>query len=212
MERPDIAELKKKYGEVFHVEIDGIEIIFRALTFKEFNDLSIEEDYYSSVESEEAIVRTALVYPEFEILERGRAGVLSALAEEIIEESAFFNAEKAKELLEEHRENSESILISMKALIISAMPSYNDEMLDNYTFSQLLEKVALAEQIHAIKFYSNRGSLSSEADPPSLLLMDGTEEEDAARKAAIRDIARKPGTATSNDPIAQKLAEAMRGL
>ena len=188
-----IIEFKRKYSDIYQVEIGGTKIIFRALTFLEFDELSIAEDYTSSVDSEEEIVKTALLYPEFDELGTLGAGVVSSLAEEIIEESCFFDVKKSAAKLEEQRESISDIRNLMKAFVLAAMPVYKEEELDRQTFVQLSHKVALSEQILEMNFYSQRGVFSEEAKPPVLVLIDP--EEEVAKKAGM-------------DPIAEKLHQA----
>jgi len=118
-----IIEFKRKYSDIYQVEIGGTKIIFRALTFLEFDELSIAEDYTSSVDSEEEIVKTALLYPEFDELGTLGAGVVSSLAEEIIEESCFFDVKKSAAKLEEQRESISDIRNLMKSICVGGNAS-----------------------------------------------------------------------------------------
>lgn len=90
----------------------------------------------------------------------------------------------------------------MKAFVLAAMPVYRSEDLDDLTFSQLSEKVALAEKIIEIKQSMN----GVEPTNMSLELIDPEEEEMKARQQAARhNLSRKEGEAEFGDPIAQKL-------
>lgn len=205
-----IIDLKYKYGELYEVSIGTTKIIFRALTFKEFDELSIAEDYTSSVESEELIVKQALLYPEFDEVLELSAGVISTLAEEIVEESCFFSVSKGREKLEAERAKMNDIRSLMKVFIIAAMPAYKSEELDNQTFAQLANKLALAEEIIGMTFHTQRAVFSEEGEAPTLVLVDPDEEEgEAERQASMHNLTRKEGAATANDPIAQKLHTAL---
>jgi hypothetical protein len=198
-----IISLKRKYGELYEVGIGSTKVLFRALTFRELDELSIAEDYTSSVESEELIVKQALLYPEYEELEKLSAGIISTLAEEIIEESCFFNIKNGRSKLELEREKANDVRVLMKAFIIAAMPAYKAEELDAQTFAQLANKVALAEQILAMNFATQVSAFSEGGAAPTLLLIDDDEdEEEERRRAAMHNLTRKEGAAVANDPIA----------
>jgi hypothetical protein len=90
----------------------------------------------------------------------------------------------------------------MKAFVLAAIPTYKPDDLDEMTFSQLSEKVALSEKIIEIKQTMN----GIEPTNMSLELIDPEEEEiKAKQKAARHNLSRKEGEAEYDDPIAQKL-------
>lgn len=206
-----IAELKSLYGEIFAIPINNnLTVIFRALTFAEFDKLALTEDYVSIVESEDSIVKNALLYPDFSELEKLGAGVLSNLCEEIIEESAFFNVSKAMEKLEQARSHTEDVRFTMKAFIIAAIPAYKPEELDAMTFLELANRVALAEQILRINASTHSSAFIEGADTPALILVDEQAElEEQERQKSMYNLTRKDGTAIADDPIARKLHQSL---
>lgn len=205
-----IIELKKQYSEIYEVELGTTRIIFRALTFKEFDELSIAEDYSSSAEAEELIVKCALLHPPYADLEKLSAGYISALAEEIVVESCFFDVKKAVDKLEEAREKMNEVRSIMKVFILSAMPAYKIEELDDQTFSQLIDKVALAEEILDIDFHIQRASSFEDGSAPELQFLD-PEKEAAQQKRAVQkhDASRPEGSAIMGDPVAQRLHQSL---
>jgi hypothetical protein len=207
----DIAKLKTQYGEVFEISVNKtLSVIFRALTFAEFDNLAITEDYISAVDSEDNIVKKVLLHPDFSELENLGAGVLSTICEEIIEESAFFNVSKAMEKLGQARSKKEDVRFIMKAFVISAIPAYKPEDLDGMTFLELSNKVALAEQIIELKVAMQQSAFAEGAEPPTLVLID--EEAEAAeqeRRKAMHNLTRKEGAAVADDPIARKLHQSL---
>jgi len=84
-----ILDIKKKYGPVFSAEIKGQEVLFRELTFSEFDEIADLQDLEdgSSVDSEDAIIATAVVYPEDFDIDRLPAGLVSSLARQILDVS-----------------------------------------------------------------------------------------------------------------------------
>jgi hypothetical protein len=206
-----IINLKQKYKEIYEVSISGHPIVFRALTFKEFDELAIAENYTSSADSEDAIVRQALLYPSFEDIEKLSAGVISTLAEEIVEESCFFSVAKGKEKLDAARTKAADIRTVMQTFVISAMPAYKLEELQDQTFSELAIKVALAEQILDMEFTVQQSVFSEQGVAPTLMLVDPEEEAaEEERRAAMHNLSRKEGAAVAEDPIAQKLHNAFQ--
>jgi hypothetical protein len=66
LEPKEILEIRKKYGPIFSTDIKGQTVFFRELTFSEFDDIVAYQDLEggSSIDSEDSIITTAVVYPE----------------------------------------------------------------------------------------------------------------------------------------------------
>jgi hypothetical protein len=195
-----IFEWKQRYGNIFSVSLGGKDFVFRELTLREFSAFSAHLVGSDSATSEDYLVRTCLLYPvnlDFDTLP---AGVVSSIAQQVIEKSGFGSVQYAKELLEHHRTKKDDVQNLMKAYVIASMPAYKEEDLDNLTFNELAKKVALAEQILEI----NQAMFGVE-NKVTLDLIDPEEEEAKAR-------AQKGNQApASEDPIAQRLAQALEG-
>ena len=204
MDNEVLLELKLKYGPLYAVNVKGIDLLFRELTFSEFDKISKiqEADGYSSADSEDYILETTIVYPENFNINKIPAGTVSSLAESIIEASGFSSARIAKSILETKREQASDVRTLMKAFVLATINTYSPENLDDMTFSQLAEKVALAEKIIEVKQSIN----AIEPTQVKLDLIDPQEElEKQKRIAAEHNAKRKEGEAVYNDPIAQKL-------
>lgn len=204
MDNEVLLELKLKYGPLYAVNVKGIDLLFRELTFSEFDKISKiqEADGYSSADSEDYILETTIVYPENFNINKIPAGTVSSLAESIIEASGFSSARIAKSILETKREQASDVRTLMKAFVLATINTYSPENLDDMTFSQLAEKVALAEKIIEVKQSIN----AIEPTQVKLELIDPQEEmEKQKRIAAEYNAKRKEGEAVYNDPIAQKL-------
>jgi hypothetical protein len=199
-----LIELKLKYGPLFAISIKGIDLLFRELTFKEFDDIIKIQDggYFSSADSEDKILEATLVYPDLKALDRIPAGAVSSLSQEILDGSGFASAKAAKKILDEKRSNAGQVRTLMKAFVLATIHSYSPEDLDNMTFSQLADKVALAEKIIEVTQTMN-GIQSSDM---RLDLIDPEEEiEREKARAANYNALKKEGEAVYQDPVAKKL-------
>jgi hypothetical protein len=204
MEPDFLHSLKKKYGSIFSVNIKGQDIIFRELTFNEY-DRIVEyknNENSSSLEAEDLIISSAVVYPENYNFEKLPAGTISSLAQEIIDFSGFYSPSLAKQILLSKRKTANEVRGLMKAFVLSTIPAYKPEDLDDMTFSQLAERVALSEKILEI----NQNSYGVALSNITLELIDPEEENiKQAAKAARHNLSKRAGEASYEDPIAQKL-------
>lgn len=204
MEPEKLYELKKKYGAVFQTTIKDTEVVFRELTFSEYDKISEYQnaDGYSSVDTEDLIIECAVVYPEDFNLNKIPPGMVTSLAQQIVDFSGFYSARLAKNILEEKRDHANQVRSLMKAFVLATISSYSPEDLDEMTFSQLAEKVALSEKIIEIQ----QGINGIESTDLRLELIDPEEEREKERqKAARHNLSKKEGEAEYDDPIAKKL-------
>lgn len=148
------------------------------------------------------VISFSVVHPSNYNTDRLPAGIVSTLAEEILDFSGFSSARVAKETLDKKREQATSVRSLMKSFILATINSYTPEFLDSLTYSQLAERVALAEQIINVKQAIN----GMESTNVTLSLVDPEEEQRKAQEYAERyNKARKEGEARVDDPIAHKL-------
>lgn len=205
MTSPDfLYEIKNKYGSIFQTYLKNQEVLFRELTFAEFDEIAQyqKDKNFSSADVEELIIKKATVYPENLEVDKYPAGIISYLAEEILEESGFSSAKKAKATLEAQRQKASEVRSLMKAFVLATIYTYSPEDLDNMTFSKLAENVAIAEKIIEIKQNIN----GMESTNVSLQLIDPEEEELKKKELAERyNASRKDGEAKFEDPVAKKL-------
>jgi len=199
-----VFDLKKKYGNLYTVDVKGNSLIFRELTFTEYDLIlylqGLEE--YSYADIEDFIIEYAIVYPENFNLEKIPAGLVTNLAQNILELSGFFSVKIAKGILEDKRLQMTEVRNLMKAFVISTMPAYLPEDLDEMTFSQLAEKVALAEKIIELK----QSTYEVQNNNLKLQLIDPEEEyEKQQHIKQVHDKVKPEGAAAMGDPIAQKL-------
>jgi len=148
------------------------------------------------------IIECSVIYPEEYDTGRLPAGLVSSLADQIIEFSAFASAKRAKSIMDEKRINASQVRSLMKAFVLATIYTETPESLDELSFSQLAEKVALSEKIIEIKQSIN----GIEPTNVTLALIDPEEEEQKRQEAINRfEKSRKEGEARINDPIAHKL-------
>lgn len=199
-----IDEWKREFGKVFSASIFGVDYVFRAVTFLEYDTAERME---SSADAEDYLLDCGLLHPRDMDLDRIPAGAVTALIEEVLEVSGFGDPKRAKAILEEERQRVSEVWGLMKSFVIAAMPAYKEEDLNSLSFDQMAHKVALAEQIIQV----NQAAFGIDNEL-KLDLIDPEEEamraEEEARKHAAQ---KKPGQAGYNDPIAQKLQEALGG-
>lgn len=199
-----LYELKKKYGSLFQTSIKKQEIIFRELTFAEFDKVAEYQlsKEYSSADIEDFIIKSAVLYPEDIDLDNYPAGQVSSLYEEILEESGFSSPLKAINVLNQKRQQTSEVRNLMKAFVMATINTYSAEDLDNMTYTKLAENVALAEKIIEIK----QSILGIEPTDVKIQLVDPNEQVQKEQDFAKRyNTSRKPGEATYEDPVAQKL-------
>ena len=204
LEQDSIFELKYKYGNLYAIDIKGVEVYFRELTFKEYERVLFLQDSneLTYADIEDLILEQAIVSPENFDLNKVPPGVVSSLAEEIINISGFSSARMAKHVLNVKREESNEVKNLMKAFVLATISTYSPDDLEEMTFSQLAEKVALSEKIIEIQ----QGINGIESTNINLELIDPEEElEKQMQMAEKHDKAKPSGAAGIDDPIAHKL-------
>lgn len=199
-----LLELKSKYDPLYAFNVKGIELLFRQLTFSEYDKIAIIQDVdgMSSADAEDEILKCTLVHPVGFDIYRIPAGAVSSIAEEILEASGFGSPKTAKQILNEKRIVAGEVRSLMKAFVLATIHTYSPEDLDNMTFSQLATNVTLAEKIIEIQ----QSIYGIEPTQIKLDIIDPEEELQKERaKAANYNASRKEGEAIYEDPIARKL-------
>lgn len=169
-----IDKWKSQFGDIFGIELDGTEFVYRALTLNEINYVSrIDEQ-----DTEDYYVKNALLYPvEFDVDDM-RAGDFKILAEAIMSVSGILDVETVKNYLADSRQRITNDVISvMKAYVIAAMPTYRDDELDNLTIKQMIEKVVLSEQILTLQ----QAIMGIESDGVKVQIISAEEQQEAQK-------------------------------
>ena len=199
-----IFSLKSKYGNVYSIQVKSADLVFRELTFAEYSKIMHFEqaDQYTYADIEDFILENAIVYPDNFDVNKIPPGTVSLLSEEILDISGFYSAKIAKAIMESKRLEANEVKNLMKAFVLATISSYTPEQLEEMTFSQLAERVALAEKIIEIQ----QGVNGLESTNISLQLIDPEEEQQkAVQRAKQHNDSKLPGAAEYDDPIARKL-------
>jgi hypothetical protein len=201
-----VAEWKQQYGEVFSILVKEREYIFRALTWKEYDDIVASNPDWSTAEIEDHVVPLAILHPLDFNIDKVSAGLVTVLFQEISEVSGFGSAERVRYILEEEREAAGELRNTMKAFVLMAMPAYTSEYLDDLTLRQMCKLVALAEEVIFVQQLM-RGLPIEEKLRISIRtqeeMMVEMQEQMEAHK--LKD----KGNARMDDPVASKLWQAM---
>lgn len=203
-----LLELKIKYGPLYAISVKGIDLCFRELRYHEFDVIQKmqESNDYSTADCEDYVLQATIVYPENFNIDKIPAGAVSSISEEILEISGFGSARHAKRVLNEKRAKASEVRGLMKAFVLATITAYSPEDLDNMSFSELAEKVALAEKIIEIQ----QSIYGIEPTQVQLNLIDPEEEREKERaRAANYNASRKQGEAAYEDPVARKLWSGM---
>lgn len=198
-----VAEWKAKYGRVFSVEYRKKDYVFRSLTFAEIDHLDNIASSWSSAQAEDHIVQIALLWPEdFDVdkLPASMTGLVTTLAEEINERSGQGTVYPIIQALNEAREERQSFRGIMETFVITTQPKYTVEDLAQMTIYELLDRVALAEEI----IYLTQTTQGIPVEHRTRLIIKSPEEIEAENSERISD----GGNATRADPIAQRLMQA----
>ena len=198
-----IAAWKIQYDQVFSVQADGTQFVFRAITPEEWEPVTKHKEW-SSADAEDYVIGLALLWPEDFDLDSVRPGVITTVAEEITEVSGFNSVHAIIHALNQARQNID-YLVKARACIIAAMPSYTRDELKKKTIHQLMELVAESEEILALKAMA----MGAEVREPVRLVIKSPEEIEAEMSERLDE-----GIATKADPIAEKLRRAamMEGM
>jgi len=204
-ESSQIQEWKREFGRIFSVPVRGTDYVFREIKLTEYDMVQSYRKTEGSALAEELLVEVALLFPTEVQWDSVPAGVVTGLAEEILEYSGFASPNAVRGMLEEHRERMGTARALMKSFVLAAMPAYKEEELDGLTFNQLCAKVALAEQIIEV----NQAAFGVE-NKLTLDLIDPEEEALREQQEIHKHAAsKKPGQAGAVDPIAHKLHQAL---
>ena len=140
-----IEETFQKYSAVFFSEIDGQLYSYRPLGRKEYKDILTNENI-SDLDRQDAIVKTALVYPPNLDLDNCPAGVPNQLCNDIVEKSCL-DPESMIYLLHVNRQDAEQLGSEMACIITEAFPSYTIEEVESWNNFKFMKIYAQAEWI-----------------------------------------------------------------
>lgn len=213
-----IQAAKDTWGEVYLTFLHTEEVIFRPLTVDEYSkslDVAMRE---SSADAEEYVIEIAVVWPETFNFDRYNIGEITALSDEILEQSGFSDYEVCVNKIDTAREKASEVVSFMIAMIIASEQGYDAHNLRHMTFSQIAEKAAMAERIFEIKQHlADGGEVKLEVRNPNPEAEEprgpnvSDEEWAAIQRGEFKDPdkASTIGAAAVDDPIARKLQQAL---
>jgi hypothetical protein len=161
----EILSWKSKYGDIYFLEIEGKEYIFRTLTRGECRDIfSIQEKVGS--DSTDIILEKCLLYPVYDSMrfDDMLAGSVEYLLKTIIDLSGFSKTERFLSDLEKERNKIDALDTQIVLLICKAFPHLKPEDINNFNYQQLLQYIALAESILEIKLSIDKQDANDKID------------------------------------------------
>lgn len=140
-----IEETFQKYTAVFFSEIEGQLFAYRPIGRKEYKDILTNENL-DDFDKQDAICKTALVYPENFDLDDCSAGIPDKLCNDIITKSCL-DPESMIYLLHSNRQEAEQLGSEMSCIIAEAFPSYSLEEIESWNNFKFMKVYAQAEWI-----------------------------------------------------------------
>lgn len=167
-----IEETYQKYFAVFFSEIDGQLYSYRPIGRKEYKDI-VTNDSLNDLDKQDAIVKTAIIYPPDLDLDECPAGVPDQLCNDIIEKSCL-DPESMIYLLHSNRLEAEQLGSEMACIIAEAFPSYTIDEIESWNNFKFMKVYAQAEwilknirgvqfQLDIIDYLADVAGVSSEA-------------------------------------------------
>lgn len=143
-----IYNLKKEYDDVFYIQIEGENFIFRPLTRFEYEEILVNRDLREDVMSE-VVCEIATLYPEeYNFSTPHMAGIPEALSNQIIYYSAFEDPDYIDQVLAEKREDmNENVFTMMENVIAVAFPNIDIEEIKNMNAYKIIDYYARASWI-----------------------------------------------------------------
>ena len=140
-----VEETFQKYSAVFFSEIDGQLFSYRPLGRKEYKDILTNESL-NDLDKQDAIVKTALVYPTDFDLDDCPAGIPNQLCTDIVEKSCL-DPESMIYLLHMNRQEAEQLGSEMACIIAEAFPAYSIDEIESWNNFKFMKVYAQAEWI-----------------------------------------------------------------
>lgn len=140
-----IEEAFQKHDAVFFSEIENILFIYRPLGRKEYKDI-FNNVNMSDLDKQDAICRTALIYPEDFDFDNCDAGIPDKLYNDVIDKSCL-DPESTYHLLNVNRDEAEQLGSEMACIIAEAFPSYTIDEIESWNNFKFIKIFAQAEWI-----------------------------------------------------------------
>lgn len=152
---------RRQHEALFQLSDGETEYYVRPLTFEEHEEAIALHERGLDAMAEEYVLLQSVIHPviDSEAIDDMPAGI-AHMVEEILALSAFIDAKKSSEILDNARESMIGDLWSAAAaFIIIAIPSMNLDDLRSMGMRRLMEHVALAEQVLKLDHELRRGEM-----------------------------------------------------
>ncbi len=140
-----IEETFQKYNAIFFSEIDNQLYAYRPLGRKEYKDILSNENL-DDWDKQDAIVKTAIVYPTDLDLDNCPAGVPDQLCNDIVSKSCL-DPESMLYLLHVQRQEAEQLGSEMACIIAEAFPNYSIDEIESWNNFKFMKIYAQAEWV-----------------------------------------------------------------
>lgn len=140
-----IEETFQKFNAVFFSEIDGQLYAYRPLGRKEYKDILTNENL-NDWDKQDAICKTAVVYPPDLDLDECPAGLPEKLCDDIVIKSCL-DPENMVYLIHMNRQEAEQLGSEMACIITEAFPSYTIDEIETWNNFKFTKIYAQAEWV-----------------------------------------------------------------
>jgi hypothetical protein len=148
-----LIELKTEgHRSIYFLDVRGLEILFRPLTFSEYDTVMDIETYLDAVSVNDAILRMAVLYSNAPkgiaewIKTCKRAFDIDHIAQKILDVSGYQNRDKFIQLLAEKRKKAQEVQSLIEIYICTAFKTISSKDILNMTLEEQLEYFAKAEE------------------------------------------------------------------
>lgn len=148
-----LIELKTEgHRSIYFLEVKGLEILFRPLTFSEYDTVIDIETYLDAVSVNDAILRMAVLYSNSPkgiadwVKNCKRAFYVDHIAQKILDVSGYQNKDRFVELLAEKRKKAQEVQSLIEIYICTAFKTISSKDISNMTLEEQLEYFAKAEE------------------------------------------------------------------
>jgi len=143
-----IYKLKKEYDDIFYIEIEGEDFIFRPLTRFEYEELLVKRELREDILSE-VVCDIAILYPEeYDFNNPHIAGAPESLCNQIVYYSAFDDPDYIDQILAEKKEElNNNVFTMMENVIAVAFPNINVNDIKDMNAYEVIDYYARASWI-----------------------------------------------------------------
>lgn len=141
---------KEKYDHVYFYQIDDMPYFYRPLTRSEYREITTN-DNLSDYDKEDAIATTCLLYPENLDIDNCPAGLVTRIANLIIE-CSYVTKESMHDVLNYYREDMNDINNQITCIIHEAFSNLTMDEIENWDMEKTMRYLSRSEWIlHIIR-------------------------------------------------------------